>query len=124
VAVEVMALKLRPPVPDPSTPAGTELARRLSAIRRRRQEENEMPFLSWIVPGPIVGFAGSKLVNKTGEGLTLDIAVGVAGAIVGGLAFNAAGASTPVVMNFWSLSVAAIASVLVLRVWHAFICRA
>jgi uncharacterized membrane protein YeaQ/YmgE (transglycosylase-associated protein family) len=83
-----------------------------------------MPFLSWIVLGLIVGFAGSKFLNKTGEGLTLDIAVGVAGAIVGGLAFNAAGASTPVVMDFWNLSVAAIASGLVFWVWHAFICRA
>jgi uncharacterized membrane protein YeaQ/YmgE (transglycosylase-associated protein family) len=83
-----------------------------------------MPFLSWIVLGLIVGFAGSKLVNKTGEGLTLDIAAGVAGAVVGGLAFSAAGASTPAVMNPWSISVAAIASGLVLWVWHAFICRA
>ena len=50
-----------------------------------------MPLLSWIALGLIVGFAGARFVNKTGEGLRLDIAVGVAGAIVGGLLFNAAG---------------------------------
>lgn len=32
-----------------------------------------MGLLSWIVLGLIAGFIGSKIVNKTGEGLVLDI---------------------------------------------------
>jgi uncharacterized membrane protein YeaQ/YmgE (transglycosylase-associated protein family) len=80
-----------------------------------------MSFLFWTVLGLIVGFAGSKFVNKTGEGRSLDIAVGVAGAIVGGLLFNAARAPTAADMNPWSLSVSAIGSVVVFWVWHAYI---
>jgi len=83
-----------------------------------------MSLLFWTVLGLIVGFAGSKFVNKTGEGRSLDIAVAVAGAIVGGLLFNAARAPAAVGMNLWSLSVSAIGSAVVLWVWHAFIRRA
>jgi hypothetical protein len=36
-----------------------------------------MGLISWIVLGLIAGFIGSKIVNKTGEGLILDIVLGV-----------------------------------------------
>jgi len=39
-----------------------------------------MSILSWVVLGLIAGFIGSKLVNKTGEGLVLDITLGIVGA--------------------------------------------
>ena len=32
-----------------------------------------MSFIAWIVLGLIAGFIGSKVVNKSGEGLLLDI---------------------------------------------------
>jgi len=32
-----------------------------------------MSILAWIVLGLIAGFIGSKLVNRTGEGVLLDI---------------------------------------------------
>jgi uncharacterized membrane protein YeaQ/YmgE (transglycosylase-associated protein family) len=35
-----------------------------------------MSLVAWIVLGLVAGFIGSKLVNKTGEGLILDIALG------------------------------------------------
>ena len=80
-----------------------------------------MSFLFWAVLGLIVGFAGSKFVNKTGEGRSLDIAVGIAGAIVGGLLFNAARAPRAEGMNSWSLSVSAIGSVVVFWIWRTYI---
>jgi uncharacterized membrane protein YeaQ/YmgE (transglycosylase-associated protein family) len=43
-----------------------------------------MSFLAWIVLGLIASFIGSKIVNKSGEGLFLDILLGVVGAVVGG----------------------------------------
>jgi len=43
-----------------------------------------MAYLSWMVLGLIVGFVGSKMVDKTGSGLTLDLALGVVGGVVGG----------------------------------------
>jgi uncharacterized membrane protein YeaQ/YmgE (transglycosylase-associated protein family) len=47
-----------------------------------------MSLVAWIVLGLVAGFIGSKLVNKTGEGLILDIVLGVVGAIVGGWRFT------------------------------------
>jgi len=53
-----------------------------------------MGFLSWIILGLIAGFIGSKLVNKTGSGLIMDIALGVVGAVVGGYISSALGYGT------------------------------
>ena len=43
-----------------------------------------MGILSWLILGLIAGFVASKLINKTGEGLVMDIVLGVVGAFVGG----------------------------------------
>ncbi len=43
-----------------------------------------MSIVAWVVLGLIAGFIGSKLVNEAGEGLVLDIALGIVGAVVGG----------------------------------------
>ena len=43
-----------------------------------------MSFIAWIVLGLIAGFVGSKIINKRGEGLMLDIVLGIVGAVVGG----------------------------------------
>lgn len=80
-----------------------------------------MSFLSWIVLGSIVGLVGTRFLNKTGEGRALDVVVGVAGAIVGGLVFNAARGSTSAAMNLWSVCGSAIGSAIVLWAWHALI---
>lgn len=49
-----------------------------------------MSFLAWIVLGLIAGFIGGKIVNHRGEGIFLDISLGV-GAVVGGWLFTALG---------------------------------
>ena len=38
-----------------------------------------MSILGWIFLGLISGFIASKLVNKTGEGIILDIVLGIVG---------------------------------------------
>jgi uncharacterized membrane protein YeaQ/YmgE (transglycosylase-associated protein family) len=38
-----------------------------------------MSVLSWILLGLIAGFIGSKLVNSSGQGLLLDIVLGIVG---------------------------------------------
>jgi uncharacterized membrane protein YeaQ/YmgE (transglycosylase-associated protein family) len=78
-----------------------------------------MSFLAWIVLGLIAGFIGSKIVNKRGEGLLLDIVLGVVGAIVGGWLFSLIGASGVTGLNLYSLLVAVIGAVVVLVVYHA-----
>ena len=78
-----------------------------------------MSFLAWIVLGLIAGFIGSKIVNKRGEGLILDIVLGIVGAIVGGWLFTAFGASGVTGFNLYSLLVAVIGAIVVLVVYHA-----
>ena len=46
-----------------------------------------MSLLAWIILGIVAGFIGSKVVNKTGEGLIRDLILGIVGAIVGGWLF-------------------------------------
>ena len=65
------------------------------------------------------GFIGSKLVNKSGEGVLLDIVLGIVGAVIGGWLFNAFGAAGVTGLNLYSLLVAVIGSVLFLVVYHA-----
>jgi uncharacterized membrane protein YeaQ/YmgE (transglycosylase-associated protein family) len=78
-----------------------------------------MSFLAWIVLGLVAGFIGSKLVNKRGEGLILDILLGVVGAVVGGWLFNTFGVTGVTGLNLYSLLVAVVGAVVVLLVYHA-----
>jgi len=82
-----------------------------------------MGVVAWIVLGLIAGFIGSKIVNKQGEGLMLDIALGVIGAIVGGFLFNLIGAAGVTGLNLYSLFVAVVGSVVVLLIYHAILRR-
>jgi uncharacterized membrane protein YeaQ/YmgE (transglycosylase-associated protein family) len=67
----------------------------------------------------VAGFIGSKLVNRTGEGFVLDIALGIVGALVGGWLFNRFGAAGVSGLNLYSLLVAVVGAVVVLVVYHA-----
>lgn len=78
-----------------------------------------MSILAWLLLGLVAGFIGSKLVNKSGEGLILDIVLGVVGAIVGGFIFNFFGHSGVTGLNPYSLLVAVIGAVVVLFLYHA-----
>lgn len=78
-----------------------------------------MSFIAWILLGLVAGFIGSKIVNKSGEGILLDIVLGVVGAIVGGFLFSLVGASPVTGLNFYSLIVAVIGSIIVLVIYHA-----
>ena len=76
-------------------------------------------FLAWIVLGLFAGFIGSKIVNKSGEGLLLDLVLGIVGAVVGGWLFNTFGHSGVTGLNLYSLLVAVVGAVVVLVLWHA-----
>src|SRR3989442_15469497 len=78
-----------------------------------------MSILVWIVLGLMAGFIGSKLVNKTGEGVILDIVLGIVGAIVGGYLFSIFGAHGVTGVNLYSLFVAVVRGVEVLGLCHA-----
>jgi uncharacterized membrane protein YeaQ/YmgE (transglycosylase-associated protein family) len=82
-----------------------------------------MSIISWILLGLVAGFIGSKIVNKRGEGMLLDIALGIVGAIVGGFLFSLFGATGITGFNLYSLVVAVIGSIVVLWVYHAVMAR-
>jgi uncharacterized membrane protein YeaQ/YmgE (transglycosylase-associated protein family) len=78
-----------------------------------------MSILAWIVLGLIAGFIASKLVNKTGGSLVLDLLLGVVGAFVGGFLFTRFGAAGVTGLNLYSILVAIIGAVVVLFIYHA-----
>ena len=78
-----------------------------------------MSIIAWIVLGLIAGFIGSKLVNKTGDGLILDLVLGIVGAVVGGWLFRLVGHSGVTGLDIYSFIVAIIGAVVVLLVYHA-----
>jgi uncharacterized membrane protein YeaQ/YmgE (transglycosylase-associated protein family) len=80
-----------------------------------------MGIIAWLVLGLIAGFIASKLVNNQGEGLILDMVLGIVGAIVGGFIFNAFGSVGVTGFNIYSLIVAVIGAVVVLVIYHALV---
>ncbi len=82
-----------------------------------------MSIIAWLVVGLLAGWIGSMLVNRGGEGLLMDIVLGVIGAIVGGFLFNMLGHSGVSGINLYSIFVAVIGAVVVLLVYHAVIGR-
>ena len=78
-----------------------------------------MSIIAWIILGLIAGFIGSKIVNKSGEGIFLDILLGVVGAVVGGWVFHLFGAQGVTGLNIYSLIVAVIGSIIFLVIYHA-----
>ena len=59
-----------------------------------------MGWISWIVLGLISGFIASKLVNKSGSGIVLDLVIGIVGAIIGGVIGSKLGLGG--LEGFWS----------------------
>jgi uncharacterized membrane protein YeaQ/YmgE (transglycosylase-associated protein family) len=82
-------------------------------------EENPVHVIAWIILGFIAGFIASKIVNKQGEGLFLDIVLGIVGAIVGGYLFSLFGASGATGLDLYSLFVAIVGAIVVLILYHA-----
>lgn len=79
-----------------------------------------MSIIGWLILGLIAGFIGSKIVNSQGQGVLLNIALGIVGAILGGLIFSAFGAQGVTGLNLYSMIVAIIGSIVVLVAYNAF----
>ena len=78
-----------------------------------------MSIIAWLILGLIAGFIASKIVNKSGEGLLVDIVLGIVGAIIGGYIFNFFGAAGVTGLNIYSMIVAVIGAIVVLVIYHA-----
>jgi uncharacterized membrane protein YeaQ/YmgE (transglycosylase-associated protein family) len=80
-----------------------------------------MSFIAWIVLGLIAGFIASKIVNKTGEGVILDIILGIVGSVVGGWLFQTFGMSGVTGVNVYSILVAVVGAIVVLFIYHVLV---
>jgi uncharacterized membrane protein YeaQ/YmgE (transglycosylase-associated protein family) len=78
-----------------------------------------MSFIAWIVLGLIAGFIASKIVNKTGAGMILDIILGIVGAVLGGYLFQTFGMAGVTGVNLYSILVAVVGAIVFLVLYHA-----
>lgn len=78
-----------------------------------------MSILAWIVLGLIAGFIASKIFVGSGQGVLMDIVLGIVGAVVGGYLFTALGATGITGFNLWSMFVAVIGAIVLLWIYHA-----
>jgi uncharacterized membrane protein YeaQ/YmgE (transglycosylase-associated protein family) len=77
-----------------------------------------MSILAWIVLGLIAGFIASKIVNRQGQGLILDMVLGIVGAIVGGWIMTKLGESGISGFNLYSILVAIGGAIVLLVAYH------
>jgi uncharacterized membrane protein YeaQ/YmgE (transglycosylase-associated protein family) len=82
-------------------------------------EGSAMSIFGWVILGLVAGFIASRIVNAQGQGLMLDIVLGVVGAIVGGFLFSLLGTDGITGFNLYSMFVAIVGSVVVLWIYHA-----
>jgi uncharacterized membrane protein YeaQ/YmgE (transglycosylase-associated protein family) len=78
-----------------------------------------MSLIAWIILGLLAGFIASHLVNHRGDGMIVDILLGVVGAMIGGWLFHYFGEPGVTGFNLHSLFVAVIGAVVLLVLFHA-----
>lgn len=75
--------------------------------------------LGWLIIGALAGWIASLIVGR-GEGLILNIVVGIIGAFVGGFLYSAlTGVDFTAGFNLTTLLVAIVGAVILLAIWGA-----
>jgi len=92
---------------------------RTGVVVLNRQESSTLSFVAWIVIGLVIGFIGSKILNKTGRGLGRDCLIGIVGAFISGFLANLLGKPGGPGLDLYSLLVAAVGAVVFMIVYHA-----
>ena len=82
-----------------------------------------MSIIAWLVLGAIAGFIASKIIESSGQGLLLDIVLGIVGSVVGGYVFTLLGAAPVTGFNLYSMFVAIVGAIIVLVIYHAIVGR-
>jgi len=79
-----------------------------------------MSIISWLLFGGIAGWLASLITNTDQQmGVMANIAVGIVGALLGGLIFNLLGGDGVTGFNLWSVIVAVIGAVILLAILKA-----
>ncbi|MHB8530449.1 MAG: GlsB/YeaQ/YmgE family stress response membrane protein [Caulobacteraceae bacterium] len=80
--------------------------------------------VEWLIVGLLAGFIASKLINRRGDGVIMDLVLGVIGAVIGGFISTRVLHGPPVSgLNLTSLVIAAVGAVIVLLAYHRLIRR-
>ena len=79
-----------------------------------------MSVLAWMALGLIAGLVARNILSRSGQGLLLDIVLGIVGAVVGGFLFTTIGATGVTGFNVYSMLVAIVGAIVVLWAYHAF----
>ena len=78
-----------------------------------------MSIIVWILLGLIAGFIASKIVNKQGSEIIVDIILGIVGAMIKGkYVFTQFGATPVTGFNLYSMLVAIVGAIIVLWLYH------
>jgi len=76
-----------------------------------------MDIIFWIIFGGLAGWIASMFMGtNAGQGIVLNIIVGIVGAVVGGWLFNAFGGSGVSGFNLYSFAVAIVGAVVFLTI--------
>jgi uncharacterized membrane protein YeaQ/YmgE (transglycosylase-associated protein family) len=78
-----------------------------------------MTLFVWILLGLVAGFIASHIVNRHGEGVILDVLLGIVGAFVGGWLFRVFGHTGVTGLNLHGIVVAAVGAIVLLFIYHA-----
>ncbi|MEX2502632.1 MAG: GlsB/YeaQ/YmgE family stress response membrane protein [Trueperaceae bacterium] len=78
-----------------------------------------MNILAWIVLGGVAGWLAGLLTKGAGQGLLMNIVVGIVGAFLGGWLFSMAGTQGVTGFDLYSLLVAVVGAVVLLVILRA-----
>ena len=92
---------------------------RTGVLVLNRQESSTLSFVAWIVIGLVIGFIGSKILNKTGRSLGRDCLIGIVGAFISGFLANLLGKPGGPGLDIYSLLVATVGAAVFMIVYHA-----
>ena len=74
-----------------------------------------------MILGLVSGFVASKVINRSREGLLLDIVLGIVGAVVGSLLFSTFGASGAAELDLYSCVVAIAGAIALFATYHVLV---
>jgi uncharacterized membrane protein YeaQ/YmgE (transglycosylase-associated protein family) len=77
-----------------------------------------MSIFAWIVLGLLAGFIASHSVNHHGEGMVLDVLLGIVGAVVGGWVAHLLGYAAVTRLDLYGVVVATAGAIVFLFVYH------
>src|SRR5277367_3803274 len=95
-----------------------------AAFRGFARGDRAMHWITWIILGLIAGFIASKIVNKQGAGILMDIVIGIVGAVVGGFIGDKIGLGGLEGFSLWSILLSVVGAIIVLLLYRAVASRA